>query len=77
MQQVWLALLIGLIIGWLIEWLIDWRYWRRNLEALRLENAALRRQVAEFAASSPPAAVTPIPGAAAGAAETTPMPPVE
>ena len=47
MQQVWLALIGGLILGWLIEWIVDWQFWRRNLNELREENQALRRQLAE------------------------------
>ena len=63
MQQVWLALIGGLILGWLIEWIVDWQFWRRNLNELREENQALRRQLAETqsqlaAAQQTPAALT-------------------
>ena len=59
MQQVWLALIGGLILGWLIEWIVDWQFWRRNLNELRTENQALRRQLAE--AQSQLAACRPAP----------------
>ena len=45
MLQIWLALIGGLFLGWLIEWLIDWIFWRRNAEALRQDNQALRLQL--------------------------------
>jgi hypothetical protein len=62
MQQVWLALIGGLILGWLIEWIVDWQFWRRNLDELRTENHALRRQVADAQAQI--AALQPVAPAA-------------
>lgn len=66
MQQVWLALIGGLVLGWLIEWIVDWKFWRRNLDELRKENQALRRQLSDAQAQlaaiqAPP---TPAPGEA-------------
>lgn len=53
MDQFWLPLILGLIAGWLIEWLVDWAYWRPQVDALRQQNADLRRQLAETAAELP------------------------
>lgn len=76
MQQVWLALIGGLILGWLIEWIVDWQFWRRNLNELREENQALRRQLAEAQSQLATAQAAPVaqqaPAATSGAALVAP-----
>jgi len=75
MQQVWLALIGGLILGWLIEWIVDWKFWRRNLDELREENQALRRQLADAQAqlATMPAPPTATPAATPGEATVVPI----
>ena len=77
MQQVWLALIGGLILGWLIEWIVDWQFWRRNLNELREENQALRRQLAEaqsqLAAVQAAPVVQQAPAAPSGTAVVAPI----